>query len=151
MDDTHTWHLHYEVIDPGADVDVPPQNVVPMFEVPLMEHPDFILGQDFVAWHEQGEITDRTQEMLGQSDEGVILLRQMLLEQIDVAERGDDPINVFRDPANNEYLSLPTEDYGDFSDYEEGSFAYYDTGPYGYITEVEALYKKAKQRALLKH
>ena len=68
-----------------------------------------------------------------------------------MAERGDDPINVFRDPANNEYLSLPTEDYGDFSDYEEGSFAYYDTGPYGYIPEVEALYKKAKQRALLKH
>ena len=80
----------------------------------------------------------------------VIPLRQMLLEQIDVAERGDDPINVFRDPAINEYLSLPTEDYGDFSDYQDGAFAYYDTGPYGYIQEVEALFQEAKQRALLK-
>jgi len=150
MDDTHTWHLHYEVIDPGADVDVPPQDVVPMFDVPIMEHPDFILGQDYVAWHEQGEITDRSQEMLGQSDEGVILLRQMLLEQIDVAARGDDPINTFRDPEINDCIWLPTESYGDFSDYNEGAFAYYDTGPYGYVEEVEALYQEAKRRALQK-
>ncbi len=150
MDDTHTWHLHYEVIDPGPDVDVPPQSVVPMFEVPVMEHPDFILGQDYVAWHEQGEIADRSQEMLGQSDEGVILLRQMLLEQIEVAERGEDPINVFRDPAKNESLSLPTEHYGDFSDYKDGAISYYDTGRYGYIDEIEALYQEAKQRALQK-
>jgi 5,5'-dehydrodivanillate O-demethylase oxygenase subunit len=150
IDDTHTWHLHYEVIDPGADVDVAPQAVVPMFDVPVMEHPDFILGQDYVAWHEQGPITDRSQEMLGQSDEGVILLRQMLLEQIEVAERGEDPINVFRDPVQNECLWLPTEAYGDFSDYQDGAIAYYDTGPYGYLEEIEALYQQAKQRALQK-
>ena len=119
-----------------------------MFDVPLMEHPDFILGQDYVAWHGQGDITDRTQEMLGQSDEGVILLRKMLLEQIEVAESGHDPINVFRDPAKNVCISLPTEAYGDFSDYEDGAFSYYDTGAYGYIDEVEALFQKAKQRAL---
>jgi len=123
---------------------------VPMFDVPIMEHPDFILGQDYVAWHEQGEITDRSQEMLGQSDEGVILLRQMLLEQIDVAARGDDPINTFRDPEINDCIWLPTESYGDFSDYNEGAFAYYDTGPYGYVEEVEALYQEAKRRALQK-
>ena len=148
IDDTHTWHLHYEVIDPGSDVDVSPQEVVPMFDVPVLEHPDFILGQDYVAWHEQGEIADRSQEMLGQSDEGIILLRQMLLEQIETVERGDDPINVFRDPAANRMISLPTENYGGFGDYETGAFAYYDTGQYGYVDQIESLFQQAKQRAL---
>jgi 5,5'-dehydrodivanillate O-demethylase len=148
MDDTHTWHLHYEVIDPGPDVEVPVQDVVPTFDVPLMEAPDFILGQDFVAWHEQGEITDRSQEKLGASDEGVIMLRQMLLDQMAVVEDGGDPINTFRDAAENECITMPTEAYGDFSDYRDGAFAYYDTGPYGYVEEVEGLYQAAKRAAL---
>ncbi|MEE8519513.1 MAG: Rieske 2Fe-2S domain-containing protein [Dehalococcoidia bacterium] len=148
MDDTHTWHLHYELIDPGPDVEVPTQEVVPMFDVPIMDLPDFILGQDYVAWHEQGAITDRTLEMLGASDEGVILLRQMLLEQIKVVEDGGDPINTFRDPEKNQCIVLPTEDYGDFSTYQDGNFAYYDTGPYGKIEEVEALFQQAKEAAL---
>ena len=147
-DDTHTWHLHYEMIDPGDDVAVPPQDVVPMFDVPLMEMPDYILGQDFVAWHEQGVIADRTQEMLGKSDEGVIMFRRMLEEQIDVVQDGGDPINVFRDPEQNQYLTLPTEEYGGFADYRDGAFSYYDSGPYGFIDEVEGMFQQAKRAAL---
>ena len=148
IDDTHTWHLHYEMIDPGDDVAVPPQDVVPMFDVPLMEMPDYILGQDFVAWHEQGVIADRTQEMLGKSDEGVIMFRRMLEEQIDVVQDGGDPINVFRDPEQNQYLTLPTEEYGGFADYRDGAFSYYDSGPYGFIDEVEGMFQQAKRAAL---
>lgn len=148
IDDTHTWHLHYEMIDPGDDVVVPPQDVVPMFDVPLMEMPDYILGQDFVAWHEQGVIADRTQEMLGKSDEGVIMFRRMLQEQIDVVQDGGDPINVFRDPEQNQYLTLPTEEYGGFADYRDGAFSYYDSGPYGFIDEVEGMFQQAKRAAL---
>ncbi|MEK9658881.1 MAG: Rieske 2Fe-2S domain-containing protein [Chloroflexota bacterium] len=147
MDDTHTWHLQYEVARPGEGITVPPQDVVPLFDVPLMEHPDYILGQDFVAWHEQGPITDRSQEMLGRSDEGVILLRRMLEEQMRVVEEGGDPINTFRDPASNQCIELPTEDYGGMETYRDGAFSYYDTGHYGMIGEIEGLFQQAKSAA----
>jgi 5,5'-dehydrodivanillate O-demethylase len=147
IDDTHTWHLHYEVARPGEGITVPPQEVVPLFDVPLMAEPDFILGQDFVAWHEQGAITDRSQEMLGVSDEGVILLRRMLEEQMRVVEEGGDPINTFRDRAANACIELPTEDYGGMETYRDGAFAFYDTGHYGMIEEIEGLFQEAKAAA----
>lgn len=150
MDDTHTWHVHYEVVTPGSDVQVAPQDPVPAFDVPLTDMPDFILGQDFVAWAEQGPIMDRSQEMLSVSDEGVILFRKQLLEQIEVVRDGGDPINTFRDPAENECIVLPTEGFGDFEDYIEGSARHYDTGRYGYVDEMDLLLRQAKQAALAK-
>jgi len=58
MDDTHTWHLGYHVYFPGPHVDIPKQDPVPSFEIPILELPDFILGQDMLCWVAQGEITD---------------------------------------------------------------------------------------------
>jgi 5,5'-dehydrodivanillate O-demethylase len=66
--------------------------------------------QDLVAWFSQGAIQDRTTEVLGRSDKGIIAFRQMLEENISAVERGNDPINTFRDAANNEYLGMRTED-----------------------------------------
>jgi hypothetical protein len=54
-----------------------------------------------VAWYEQGEITDRTQEHLYEGDKVIIAYRKMLKEQIDIVQRGSDPMNVIRDPAEN--------------------------------------------------
>jgi hypothetical protein len=34
----------------------------------------------------------------------------MLEEQVGIIESGRDPMNVFRDPAKNVYLHLPTEE-----------------------------------------
>lgn len=147
LDDIHTWHIDYEVIDPGTDVDVPAQEVVPAYEVPLMELPDFILGQDYVAWTEQGAVADRTRERLGHSDEGVILFRKLLNEQIDIALDGGDPINTFRDPESNTYLTIEAEDYGGFENYVDGAFSYYDTSPYGFVSEIEELFQAAKRAA----
>ncbi len=69
-----------------------------------------INGQDMMAWVTQGDISDRTTERLGTSDKGVILFRNLLIEQIDKVERGEDPMGVIRDPARNEpYIPIGRE------------------------------------------
>ena len=63
-----------------------------------------------MAWVTQGEISDRTTERLGTSDKGVILFRNLVLEQIEKVERGEDPMGVVRDRAKNEpYISIARE------------------------------------------
>ena len=119
IDDTHTAQWYYSC-RPAPDS--PPQapDAIPYFAMPSPEldaqaHPQWHLldsdvdVQDNAIFAGQGPIYDRTEEMLGESDRGIILYRRLLQEQLAVAERGDDPINVFRDPARNECLSLPTE------------------------------------------
>jgi 5,5'-dehydrodivanillate O-demethylase len=66
-----------------------------------------VMNQDFVAWVGQGTIADRTQEHLGESDRGVILLRRRMLEEAAVVARGGEPKAVIRDPAQNRALRLP--------------------------------------------
>lgn len=67
------------------------------------------LGQDFWAWYSQGDIAQRQLEKLGFSDIGIILYREMLVEQMERVERGEDPIEVYRDPSQNEMIVIPTE------------------------------------------
>ncbi|MGH7254056.1 MAG: aromatic ring-hydroxylating dioxygenase subunit alpha, partial [Nitrospiraceae bacterium] len=66
-----------------------------------------VMNQDFVAWVGQGRIADRTQEHLGESDRGVILLRKRMLEEAAVVARGGEPKAVIRDPVRNRKLALP--------------------------------------------
>jgi hypothetical protein len=66
-----------------------------------------VTGQDVMAWVSQGPITDRTKERLGDTDRGVILFRQRLFQQIKRMEAGEDPIKIFRDPAENQCIDLP--------------------------------------------
>ena len=49
---------------------------------------DHVLVQDAMAWETQGAPTDRTQEHLGVGDEGIILLRKLLREQIEIVRKG---------------------------------------------------------------
>jgi 5,5'-dehydrodivanillate O-demethylase oxygenase subunit len=105
VDDTHIVHYWYrtEVRAPGT----PPQTSIPISDVPYIHKNgrlvvETINGQDMMAWVTQGDISDRTTERLGVSDQGVILFRNLLLEQIEKVERGEDPMGVIRDPAKNE-------------------------------------------------
>ena len=112
IDDEHTYHVHYVVYRPG--IPIPPQDSVPVYDVPLYdEHgkiiSDYVLAQDFFVWVTQGAIADRTQEHLGQSDVGIIMYRELLLEQIDKASRGEPLMEVYRDSAQNQCISLPQE------------------------------------------
>ena len=68
-----------------------------------LEH---VLVQDAMAWETQGAPTDRTQEHLGVGDEGVILLRKLLREQIEIVKRGGDPLGVVRDPSKNRLIEF---------------------------------------------
>ncbi len=51
-------------------------------------------------------VADRPREKLGESDRGIILYRKMLMEQMEAVERGEEPMNVFRDPGANEIIEL---------------------------------------------
>jgi hypothetical protein len=66
-------------------------------------------AQDVAAWITHGEIADRTGEHLGRSDKGIIMFREMLEANIRKVESGGDPMNTFRDPAENVYLGMVTE------------------------------------------
>jgi 5,5'-dehydrodivanillate O-demethylase len=65
------------------------------------------MNQDFVAWVGQGALSDRTQEHLGESDRGVLMMRKRMLEQAELVARGGEPKAVIRDPAENACVRLP--------------------------------------------
>ena len=111
MDDTHTWHLMYGAYPPAPGVEDYKQDKIPFYEIPLKDEygrfvTDFVLGQDLMAWVTQGEIADRRQEKLGESDRGIILFRRMLREQMALVEDGGEPMNTFRDPEQNRIINL---------------------------------------------
>jgi hypothetical protein len=60
-----------------------------------------VLAQDAMAWETQGAPTDRSQEHLGVGDEGIILLRKVLREQIEIVRTGGDPLGIVRDAKRN--------------------------------------------------
>ena len=53
--------------------------------------------QDRVAQESQGLIADRTKEHLATSDQGILMLRQMIRDAIDAVRQGKDPIGVVRE------------------------------------------------------
>jgi 5,5'-dehydrodivanillate O-demethylase len=55
----------------------------------------------------QGALADRTQEHLGESDRGVIMMRKRMLEQAELVTRGGEPKAVIRNPAQNACVRLP--------------------------------------------
>ena len=69
-----------------------------------------VMNQDFVAWVGQGIVADRTQEHLGESDRGVILMRRRLLEEAKTVSEGGEPKGLIRDPAQNDCVRLPIID-----------------------------------------
>ena len=68
---------------------------------------DTFPSQDTMAWETQGTIFDRSKEHLGASDKGIAMFRQMLKEQIQIVQRGGEPMNVFRDADKNRLIELP--------------------------------------------
>ncbi len=120
VDDTHTDHYWYACYRPPPGIDAGTQDHVPVYDVPFHnahgDHAlDFVDGGDIMTWVTQGAIADRTREHLLPSDEGVVLLRRMLVEQLERLQRGEDPIGIVRDAAENVCIELPQErqKYGD--------------------------------------
>jgi 5,5'-dehydrodivanillate O-demethylase len=114
IDDTHTLNLTYYVWRPYPGHRAPEQKVIPYRYVPLKDEKgewiyDKVFNQDYVSWAAQGEIFDRTQEMLGESDRGVIMYRRQLQQQLRIVEEGGEPMCVFRNPDENVCITVPLE------------------------------------------
>jgi 5,5'-dehydrodivanillate O-demethylase len=62
------------------------------------------MGQDLMAWETQGKIFDRTRELIGAGDKGVVMYRKLLKEQILAVQRGEEPTGLVRDPKLNEMI-----------------------------------------------
>ncbi len=67
-----------------------------------------IANQDFAMWAGQGEITDRTRELLGASDRGIVLLRRRFFEELEAVSHGATPKALITDPASNRNIALPS-------------------------------------------
>jgi len=74
-------------------------------------HMENFPSQDAMAWETQGPLTDRTKELLGESDRGITLFRKMLREQIELVMSGGEPIALVRDPANNQVINFLTSEW----------------------------------------
>ncbi len=113
IDDKRTMHWWYltKHREPGAG----PQEAIPLDEF-VYQHQngrymvETAMGQDIMAWITAGSVMDRTTEKLGTSDEGIILYRRVLEEQLVAVERGEDPLGVIRDPARHRpCIEIPRE------------------------------------------
>ena len=123
IDDTHTWALTYRIHRVPKELGIPEQQRVPIYELPLpgideQGHPTWSLldnnqGQDRLVLYARGGIADRTQENLGTGSKGIVLLRELLEENIQRVQRGEDPIGTVRDPAVNERLLRSGDDGAD--------------------------------------
>jgi len=119
VDEAHTAQWYYSIHPVDGDERQKAE------EIPLYDMPSPVLGergqpqmdlldgdvdpQDNAIFISQGTVYDRTREMLGESDRGIVMYRHLLDHQIKLVEEGKDPINVFRDPSANVCLKLPTE------------------------------------------
>ena len=110
VDDTHT-QVYVVYFTPDDSLRSPPDGDTPWEYFPIrdpngeyrLEH---VLVQDAMAWETQGGLTDRTQEHLGTGDEGIILLRKLLREQIEIVRHGGEPMGIVRDPAENRLIEF---------------------------------------------
>jgi 5,5'-dehydrodivanillate O-demethylase len=114
IDDTHTLHVSQYVWHGAPGTSVPKQDVVPYREVALKDDQgrwivDLVFNQDYMAWVTQGPVADRTKEVLGASDRGVIMFRKQLRRELNVLEDGGEPMNVFRDEAKAACIATPLE------------------------------------------
>jgi 5,5'-dehydrodivanillate O-demethylase len=113
IDDTHT-RIIWVGLHPSKDGAVAAEGATTPFiyepDRPLkhtMDELNTFYGQDRVVWETQGKVFDRSQELLGASDRGIVMFRRMLAEQIDRVERGEEPtVAVVRDPAKNAMITF---------------------------------------------
>ena len=110
IDDTHIMHymvnfLPSAVVRSPAELD-PPFEIAPFKDAEGTFNTEFVTAQDALAWEAQGPIMDRTEEHLAASDRGVVMLRKLVREQIELVANGGDPLGVIRDPKKNTCIEL---------------------------------------------
>lgn len=112
IDDTSTMHVIYSAGRPSPDQPqaLQVERLTLNSDDQGLVAPLSPIEQDEMAWTGQGPVSDRTAEHLATSDAGVLLFRNLLLENIERVERAEDPLGVIRDPATNwPHISLRGE------------------------------------------
>ena len=113
MDDENTLSITWAFTRVPRESEPYVQSHIPTWHGPITEPvtgnwiSSHVMNQDFVAWVGQGRIADRSEENLGTSDGGVVMLRKRLFEDLKAIEAGRDPRALIRDPARNQRVSLP--------------------------------------------
>jgi 5,5'-dehydrodivanillate O-demethylase len=110
VDDAHT-QVYVVYFTPNETDRSPADGDTPWEYFPIRDEKgeyrlEHVLVQDAMAWETQGAPTDRTQEHLGVGDEGIIILRKLLREQIEIVRRGGEPLGVVRDLAQNQIIEF---------------------------------------------
>jgi 5,5'-dehydrodivanillate O-demethylase oxygenase subunit len=111
IDDTHTliYIMAFTPSPDGRPVEQPEQPPVELVDQYLPDG-EFDLsgfyGHDRMAWETQGPVYDRSQEHLGATDRGIVMLRRLLAEQITVVEQGGEPMALVRDPTRNQLIAF---------------------------------------------
>lgn len=119
VDDTHTLSVTWSFIRVPQESEPYVQGDIPTWRSPVRDATtgqwitSHVINQDITAWVGQGEITNRSRELLGASDRGVALLRRQLFDDIDAVAAGRDPKGVMRDAERNQRVALPS-DHRDF-------------------------------------
>jgi 5,5'-dehydrodivanillate O-demethylase len=122
VDDETTLHILCDITLPAPGEVCETQDPAPYKVWPLYDEnnrlihafdgpfePYHVVAQDQVAWIAQGTISDRSTEVLGATDAGIIWYRDLLKNQISRVASGEEPMNVLRDPSKNECIVLPAE------------------------------------------
>jgi 5,5'-dehydrodivanillate O-demethylase oxygenase subunit len=110
VDDGHT-QVYVVYFEPNDSDRSPADGDAPWEFFPLRDDRgqyrlDQVLVQDAMAWETQGAVTDRTREHLGAGDEGIIVFRKLLKEQIERVQLGEDPLGVIRNPEMNPIIEF---------------------------------------------
>lgn len=103
-----TWMFHRVPVDREPYV----QKRVPYWTGPVKDAQgnwitSHVLNQDIVAWAGQGRIADRTEEHLGQSDRGIVMMRRCFDDNIKAVAEGREPKGLVRDPEANRCIEMP--------------------------------------------
>jgi 5,5'-dehydrodivanillate O-demethylase len=124
VDDYHTqiFHVSFRPTRDGGVVEQPedpPLEFVSTKNEAGEFHMENFPSQDQMAWESQGPVANRPNEHLGESDQGVIMFRKLVRDQLRAVQNGGDPVGINRDPAKDEVIRLIPEGYTAFSDTEE--------------------------------
>ncbi|HEY3116465.1 MAG TPA: aromatic ring-hydroxylating dioxygenase subunit alpha [Chloroflexota bacterium] len=114
IDESHTLHISLYTFRAAPGAAAPRQERIPYRYTPLYDDDgryvvDYTFNQDYSVWIGQGPVARRELERLGESDKGIVLFRLLLEREMQTIARGDDPMNVFRDPKSNVCLEPPLE------------------------------------------
>ena len=93
VDDTHTM-VFSAVFTPFINGQAPELPEGLTFDITEQLHTHRL--QDYQALVSQGEIYDRTDELIGGPDRGIVMMRKMIMAGIEAVQRGEDPQGVLR-------------------------------------------------------